>query len=227
MGRGRLAGLGEEFELIAKLHGKVDSMGTDQVILDVGGVGYLVFCSQTTMRALPPEGAFATLLIDTHVREDHIHLYGFADDAERRWFKALQDVQGVGARVALSLLGASTPAVLAQAIAAQDAAPLQRASGVGPKLAKRILVEMKDRAPALAMDSGRTSSLQASAPAPSHVEDAALSDAVSALVNLGYTRSDAFTAVANAARAREGTATVPELIRGGLALLSKATEAVR
>ena len=201
-------------------------MGTDWVILDVGGVGYLVFCSQTTMRALPPEGTFATLLIDTHVREDHIHLYGFGEDAERRWFKALQDVQGVGAKVALSLLGTATPTVLAQAIAAQDAAPLQRASGVGPKLAKRILVEMKDRAPTLAMDTGRTA-LQPSAPAPANAEDAAVSDAVSALVNLGYTRSDAFTAVANAARAREGKATVAELIRGGLAQLSKPAELVR
>jgi len=201
-------------------------MGTDQVILDVGGVGYLVFCSQTTMRALPPEGMFATLLIDTHVREDHIHLYGFADDAERRWFKALQDVQGVGARVALSLLGAATPALLAQAIVAQDAGPLQRAAGVGPKLAKRILVEMKDRAPALAMDAGRIATTT-STPTAINVEDAAVSDAVSALVNLGYTRSDAFSAVANAARAREGNATVPELIRGGLAQLSKPAEVVR
>ncbi len=201
-------------------------MGTDQVILDVGGVGYLVFCSQTTMRALPPEGMFATLLIDTHVREDHIHLYGFADDAERRWFKALQDVQGVGARVALSLLGAATPALLAQAIVAQDAGPLQRAAGVGPKLAKRILVEMKDRAPALAMDAGRIATTT-STPTAINVEDAAVSDAVSALVNLGYTRSDAFSAVANAARAREGKATVPELIRGGLAQLSKPAEVVR
>jgi Holliday junction DNA helicase RuvA len=212
--------------LIAKLHGKVDSTGTDWVILDVGGVGYLVFCSQTTMRALPSEGTFATLLIDTHVREDHIHLYGFAEDAERRWFKALQDVQGVGAKVALSLLGTATPGVLAQAIAAQDAGPLQRASGVGPKLAKRILVEMKDRAPSLAMDTGRAT-LQPSAPAPQNAEDAAVSDAVSALVNLGYTRSDAFTAVANAARARDGKATVAELIRGGLAQLSKPAELVR
>lgn len=211
--------------MIAKLHGKVDSLGTDWVVMDVGGVGYLVFCSQATMRALPPTGTFATLLIDTHVREDHIHLFGFAEDAERRWFKALQDVQGVGAKVALSLLGAATPSVLAQAIAAQDAAPLQRAAGVGPKLAKRILVEMKDRAPGLAMDLGRTDLPQA-VPA-TNAEDAVVADAVSALVNLGYTRSDAFTAVANASRGRDGKATVAELIRGGLAQLSKSAETVR
>lgn len=217
--------------MIAKLHGKVDSAGTDSVILDVGGVGYLVFCSQTTLRALPTEGSFATLLIDTHVREDHIHLYGFAEDAERRWFKALQDVQGVGAKVALSLLGASPPSILAQAIAAQDAAPLQRAAGVGPKLAKRILVEMKDRAPTLALDAGRTT-MQPSMPARRSDEDAAMGDAVSALVNLGYGRSEAFTAVANAARAQEGKQpddkpSVADLIRGGLSQLSKPAELSR
>jgi Holliday junction DNA helicase RuvA len=134
-------------------------------------------------------------------------------------------VQGVGAKVALSLLGAATPTVLAQAIAAQDAGPLQRAAGVGPKLAKRILVEMKDRAPALAMDLG-SAALPQAVPA-ANTEDAAVADAVSALVNLGYTRSDAFTAVANAARGRDGKATVAELIRGGLAQLSKSAEAVR
>ena len=203
--------------MIAKLNGKVDSTGPDSVILDVGGVGYLVFCSQMTLRALPPQGAAATLLIETHVREDHIHLYGFAQDAERRWFKALQDVQGVGAKVALSLLGASTPNQLAQAIAAQDAAPLQAASGVGPKLAKRILVEMKDRALKIAL--GAAGPFAADAIAATPQADATAGDAISALVNLGYGRSEAYAAVAQAART--GKATVADLIRGGLSTLAR------
>ncbi len=212
--------------MIAKLKGLLDVRGTDSVIVDVNGVGYHVFVSGMTLRALPEEGEFATLLIETHVREDHIHLFGFADDSERRWFKALQDVQGVGAKVALSLLSTSTPATLGQAIAAQDPAPLQAASGVGPKLAKRILVEMKDRAPKIAFDTSRTSVTLASSPAMAS-DDAAVSDAVSALVNLGYGRSEAFSAVAHAARARadkdtEHKPTVTDLIRGGLSELGRA-----
>jgi Holliday junction DNA helicase RuvA len=207
--------------VIAKLHGKLDSLGTDSVIVDVGGVGYLVFCSAMTMRGLPAPGAAVTLVIETHVREDHIHLYGFSHDAERRWFKALQDVQGVGAKVALSLLSAASPGVLAQAIAAQDPAPLQAAQGVGPKLAKRILIEMKDRAPGIALDASRPALSEAIVATPAAAEDATMSDAVSALVNLGYGRSDAFAAVATAARAKDGKATVAELIRGGLSELGR------
>jgi Holliday junction DNA helicase RuvA len=207
--------------LIAKLHGKLDSIGTDSVIVDVGGVGYLVFCSGMTLRTLPPPGGVVTLLIETHVREDHIHLFGFANDAERRWFKALQDVQGVGAKVALSLLSASTPSTLAQAIVAQDDAPLRAASGVGPKLAKRILVEMKDRAPTISLDATRPTLSDALAATPSEIADATMSDAVSALVNLGYGRTEAFAAVATAARAKEGKANVAELIRGGLSELGR------
>ncbi|MBM3508141.1 MAG: Holliday junction branch migration protein RuvA [Alphaproteobacteria bacterium] len=207
--------------MIAKLNGKLDSVGTDSVIVDVGGVGYLVFCSAMTMRGLPAQGAMVTLVIETHVREDHIHLYGFAHDSERRWFKALQDVQGVGAKVALSLLSAATPSVLAQAIAAQDDAPLRSAQGVGPKLAKRILIEMKDRAPGIALDATRPTPSEAIAATPAVAEDATMSDAVSALVNLGYGRSDAFAAVATSARAKDGKATVADLIRGGLSELGR------
>lgn len=207
--------------MIAKLKGRIDTRGTDSVIVDVGGVGYHVFVSGMTMRALPDVGEAATLLIETHVREDHIHLFGFAQDAERRWFKALQDVQGVGARVAMSLLSAATPAQLAHAIAAQDRAPLQAASGVGPKLAQRILIEMKDRAPTIAMDAGMAAAGGRAVPASAPAEDATMSDAVSALVNLGYGRSEAFTAVAHAARAKDGKATVAELIRGGLSELGR------
>ena len=208
--------------MIAKLHGKLDSVGTDSVIVDVGGVGYLVFCSGMTLRALPPAGGTVTLVIETHVREDHIHLYGFANDSERRWFKALQDVQGVGAKVALSLLSASSPNALAQAIMAQDDAPLRAAAGVGPKLAKRILIEMKDRAPTISLDATRTTLSEAIAQTPAEIADATMSDAVSALVNLGYGRTEAFTAVATAARAKEGKANVAELIRGGLSELGRA-----
>jgi Holliday junction DNA helicase RuvA len=208
--------------MIAKLHGKLDSISTDSVIVDVGGVGYLVFCSGMTLRALPAAGATVTLVIETHVREDHIHLYGFFHDTERRWFKALQDVQGVGAKVALSLLSAAAPNVLARAIVAQDDAPLRAAQGVGPKLAKRILIEMKDRAPTIALDATRPALVDAIAAAPAEAEDATMSDAVSALVNLGYGRGEAFAAVATAARAQNSKPSVAELIRGGLSELGRA-----
>lgn len=198
--------------MIGKLKGRVDTLGTDSVILDVGGVGYHVFCSANTLRALPEPGLATTLLTDMHVREDHIHLFGFVSDAERRWFRALQDVQGVGAKVALSLLSSATPHTLSQAIAAQDPAPLTEAAGVGPKLAKRILVEMKDRAAKIGADAPRTAG---PGEPPIAVEDANHQDAISALVNLGYGRTEAFAAVAAAARA-PGEHGVEDLIRGGL-----------
>ena len=199
--------------MIGKLAGRIDTIANDAVVLDVGGVGYHAFCSANTLRSLPEPGQAATLLIETHVREDHIHLFGFATDAERRWFRALQDVQGVGAKVALSLLSAATPNVLAQAIAAQDPAPLTEANGVGSKLAKRILVEMKDRAAKIGGELPRAIGASAPELAPA---DANAHDAISALVNLGYGRSEAFTAVGAAARALPASAAVEDLIRGSL-----------
>ena len=123
--------------MIAKLAGLLDSAGSDSAIVDVGGVGYLVFCSGRTLAKLPAKGAPVSLLVETHVREDHIHLYGFADAAEREWFRLLTTVQGVGAKLGLAILGTLAPDDLARAIASGDKASLSRPAGVGPKLAAR------------------------------------------------------------------------------------------
>src|ERR1700758_4951560 len=136
--------------MIGKLKGVIDSYGEDAVILDVNGVGYLVHCSARTLQELPPAGEPATLAIETHVREDQIKLFGFVTDVEREWFRLLQTVQGVGAKVALSLLGSLKPADLASAIAMRDKAMVARSPGVGPKGAERIVTELKDKAPAYA-----------------------------------------------------------------------------
>src|SRR3977135_3987996 len=134
--------------MIGKLKGIIDSYGEDFIILDVHGVGYLVNCSSRTLQALPAAGEAVTLAIETHVREDQIRLFGFLSDSEREWFRLLQTVQGVGAKVALSLLSTLRPFELASAIAMRDKAMITRPPGVGPKVAERIVTELKDRAPA-------------------------------------------------------------------------------
>ncbi len=197
--------------MIAKLSGLLDSAGSDSAVVDVGGVGYLVFCSARTLAKLPAKGTPVTLLVETHVREDHIHLYGFADAAEREWFRLLTTVQGVGAKLGLAILGTLAPDDLARAIAAADRASLSRPSGVGPKLAARIAVELKDKVSAIAFG-------PASVSPP---ESAAATDAVSALVNLGYRRAEAFDAVATASRRLGAAAAVDALIRAGLQELSQ------
>src|SRR3954447_14904364 len=131
--------------MIAKLSGTLDSIGPDGAVIDVGGVGYLAFCSMRTIERLPPPGGAARLSIETHVREDHIHLYGFIDAAERDWFRLLTTVQGVGARLALAILSAVAPEALTLAILAQDKAALARADGGGPRLAARIVNELRDK----------------------------------------------------------------------------------
>src|SRR3977135_3474390 len=136
--------------MIGKLKGIIDTYGEDFVILDVGGVGYLVHCSARTLQELPAPGEAATLAIETHVREDQIRLFGFLTDVEREWFRLLQTVQGVGAKVALSVLSTLKPAELASAIALRDKAMVARTPGVGPKVAERIVTELKDKAPAYA-----------------------------------------------------------------------------
>src|ERR1700688_3747348 len=136
--------------MIGKLKGIIDSYGEDSVILDVNGVGYLVHCSARTLQELPRAGEPATLSIETHVREDQIRLFGFTTDIEREWFRLLQTVQGVGAKVALAVLGTLKPADLADAVATRDKAMIARAPGVGPKVAERIVNELKDKAPAYA-----------------------------------------------------------------------------
>ena len=199
--------------MIARLWGRLDAVGDDSVVVDVNGVGYLAFCSVRTLRALPAPGAAVEIYVETHVREDHIHLYGFVDEAERDWFRLLQTVQGVGARVALAILGVIGPGEIAQAIAAQDKAALSQANGVGSKLAGRIVSELRDAVGGLELG-------PAAVIAGVAVEgDAA--DAVSALVNLGYRRGEAVTAVASAARRLGDGARVEALIRTGLRELAQ------
>jgi holliday junction DNA helicase RuvA len=205
--------------MIGKLKGLIDSYGEDSVILDVNGVGYLVHCSGRTLQALPAAGEPAVLAIETHVREDQIRLFGFLSDHEREWFRLLQTVQGVGTKVALSILGTLDPADLASAIALRDKAMVARSPGVGPKVAERIVTELKDKAPAYAnLDPAviRLSGALDERRAPRPV-----SDAVSALVNLGYGQPQAAAAVAAAARAAGADADAKSLIRLGLKELAK------
>lgn len=201
--------------MIGKLTGVVDSSGEDWAILDVGGVGYLVYCSGRTLGMLPPPGGAASLLIETHVREDHIHLFGFGDAAERDWYRLLNGVQGVGAKMALAILSVLPPADLVQAIAAQDKAALARASGVGPKLAGRIAAELKDKAGGMAL--GPVALANGGGKAVPGVSE----DAVSALVNLGYRRAEAFSAVAKAMGDLGAEAPVEALIKAGLKELAQ------
>jgi Holliday junction DNA helicase RuvA len=205
--------------MIGKLKGMIDSYGEDFVILDVNGVGYLVHCSARTLQALPAAGAPVTLAIETHVREDQIRLFGFLLDGEREWFRLLQTVQGVGTKVALSILGTLKPADLASAIALRDKAMVARAPGVGPKVAERIVTELKDKAPAYAdLDPAviRLSGAVDERRAPQPV-----SDAVSALVNLGYGQPQAAAAIAAAVRSAGEGADAKSLIRLGLKEIAK------
>ena len=205
--------------MIGKLKGLIDSYGEDFVILDVGGVGYQVHCSARTLQALPAAGEAATLSIETHVREDQIKLFGFMSDTEREWFRLLQTVQGVGAKVALSVLGTLRPTELGTAIAMRDKATVARTPGVGAKVAERIVTELKDKAPALADIDPHVVHLAGSldekrAPRP-------VADAVSALVNLGYGQPQAAAAIAAASRAAGEGADTATLIRHGLKELAR------
>ena len=202
--------------MIARLSGIAELLGEDRVVVDVGGVGYLVFCSGRTLGRLPGDGVPVQLHIETHVREDHIHLYGFIDAAEHEWFRLLTTVQGVGARVALAILSAMGPDDLVRAVASGDKAAVSRANGVGPKLAGRIVSELKDRAGGIAL--GPSVTIAGRNGQPGAAVDA---DAVSALVNLGYGRSEAFGAVARAGNRLGAEAALADLIRAGLEELSQ------
>ncbi len=140
-----VGGLGGGAAMIASLKGVLESVAEESAVVDVGGVGYLVFCSGRTLSNLPRPGEAVRFVVETHVREDHIHLYGFAETGERDWFRLLTTVQGVGAKVALAILSALGPEELVQAVVAQDKAAVSRANGVGPKLAGRIVLELKDK----------------------------------------------------------------------------------
>ena len=210
--------------MIARLRGRLDGVSETGCVLDVGGVGYLVYCSARTLAALPGEGEAVRLEIETHVREDHIHLYGFAEAAERDWFKLLTGVQGVGARVALGILSALSPGELAQAIVAQDKSMIARAPGVGPKLAGRVCSELKDRAGNLALGPGLAAGTAAAVPAAAGAAagpPALAGDALSALVNLGYRRTEAFSAVQTTLAELGDDAGLQDVIRGSLKALGR------
>ncbi len=207
--------------MIASLKGLLDSVTENSAVVEVGGVGYLVFCSARTLSAMPRPGEAVALKIETHVREDHIHLYGFANIAERDWFRLLITVQGVGARVALAILSVLSAAEISAALAVGDKAVLGRASGVGPKLAQRIVTELKDKVGALEFAKAEGIAV-ATSTAGGDGLDPALGDAVSALVNLGYGRAEAFGAVMEAARELGDGALVEALIRTGLNRLGAA-----
>jgi len=209
--------------MIGKLRGAVDAVGADHAIIDVGGVGYEVQCSSRTLAALPQAGEPVTLSIETHVREDAIKLYGFLSEAERGWFRLLQSVQGVGAKVALSILSTLDINQLAQAIALQDRALVTRAPGVGPKVALRIVNELKDKAPPLAISAASTAgTLAASANgAKLYPPVSPVGEAVSALSNLGYAQPQANAAISAALQKAGDAARTEDLIRLALKELAR------
>ena len=204
--------------MIARLKGLLDSVGEDWAVIDVAGVGYQVFCSTRTLSLLPQPGELVNLSVETHVREDHIHLYGFATTSEKVAFQLLTKVQGVGTRVALAIISVLSAEQMAEAIAAQDKTVFTRASGVGPKLAARLITELKDKIGAIAaMPIVPTKSKGKNVGETKGDASADLTeDAVSALVNLGYGRADAFGAVSRAFLADQGKQTLDGLIRAGL-----------
>lgn len=204
--------------MIGKLKGLVDELGDDHVLIDVQGVCYLAFCSQKTLSRLPGKGGAAELLVEMVVRQDLIRLYGFADGAEKAWFGLLTEVQGVGARVALSILSVLTPSDLASAIALQDRASVGRANGVGPKLAQRIVSELKGKVPEMGGIDAGTLGLQQALGAGTARSNVA--DAVSALVNLGYSSQQASLALARIVNREGDDLPTEKLIRLGLRELS-------
>ncbi len=202
--------------MIAQLTGRIAALEDGRCVVDVGGVGYLVHASTRTLAALPPPPELARVLVETVVREDAILLYGFADPAEHDWFRLLTTVQGVGAKVALGILSALSPRDLVNAIAAGDRASLTRAPGVGIKLAVRLLTELREKAGAMPVDAGLPAAMQAGG---------VVSDALSALINLGYRRLEAQPAVARAVERLGETAELDAIIRESLKDLAQRSPA--
>jgi Holliday junction DNA helicase RuvA len=203
--------------MIGKLKGIIDSLAEDHMILDVQGVGYIVHCSGRTLEKLPRTGEAATLAIETQMREDSIKLFGFISETDRHWFRLLLTVQGVGAKVALAIQTVLDAAELASAIGCQDKAAIARAPGVGPKLAARIIAELKDKAIVPTASGAATAQLAGL----DGGKPAAAQDALSALVNLGYGRSQAAAAVAASLAALGEDAPAAELILRGLKELAR------
>ncbi len=204
--------------MIGKLKGTIEEIGEDYVLVDVHGVCYVAYCSARTLSKLGSVGEACILFIETYVREDQIRLFGFMSALEREWFNIVQTVQGVGAKVALALLSTLTPAELANAIALQDRAAVSRAPGVGPKVAMRIVTELKNKAPAF---SGDAANIGLKQELGEGVAAAPVADAVSALTNLGYSRDQAANAVAAAMKTAGEGADSARLIRLGLKELSR------
>ncbi|MBX4868835.1 MULTISPECIES: Holliday junction branch migration protein RuvA [Rhizobium] len=204
--------------MIGKLKGTIDEIGEDYVLVDVHGVCYVAYCSARTLSKLGSAGEACVLFIETYVREDQLKLFGFITALEREWFNLLQSVQGVGAKVALAVLSTLTPGELANAIALQDRAAVSRAPGVGPKVAMRLVTELKNRAPAYA---GEAINIALKQELGEGVAAAPVADAVSALTNLGYSRDQAANAVAAAMKAAGEGADSAKLIRLGLKELAR------
>lgn len=217
--------------MIGKLAGRIDYRASDHILLDVGGVGYLVYCSDRTLAALPVAGQACALFTDLVVREDLMQLFGFPTLMEKEWHRLLMSVQGVGAKASLAILGTLGPDGVSRAIALGDWNAVKAAKGIGPKIAQRIVLDLKDKAPGVMAMGGTTA--QASGEAPASVPDievvepmavsapasSAQADALSALGNLGYGPSDAAAAVAQAA-GDAPDADTPALIRAALKLLA-------
>lgn len=204
--------------MIGRLRGTLDTVASDHVIVDVHGVGYVVVCGARTLASLPRQGEAVDLLIETQVREDSLTLFGFVAPAERLWFRMLQNIQGVGSRLALAVLGVCGTDDLARAVAAQDRAALTQAPGVGPKLAERIVRELKDKVGQVSAASGAPTAAVIGAQGGG----SDLEDALSALVNLGYGRSEARRALERAVADLGPDASLDRLIRAGLKALTPA-----
>lgn len=204
--------------MIGKLKGTIEEIGEDYVLVDVHGVCYVAHCSGRTLSKLGSVGEACVLFIETYVREDQLKLFGFMSVLEREWFNLLQSVQGVGAKVALAVLSTLTPPELANAIALQDKTVVSRAQGVGPKVAVRIVTELKNKAPAYA---GEAMNIGLKQELGEGVASAPVADAVSALTNLGYSRDQAANAVAAAMKTAGEGADSAKLIRLGLMELAR------
>ncbi|NKL09648.1 Holliday junction branch migration protein RuvA [Rhizobium leguminosarum] len=204
--------------MIGKLKGTIDEIGEDYVLVDVHGVCYVAYCSARTLSKIGSAGEACVLFIETYVREDQLKLFGFMTALEREWFNLLQSVQGVGAKVALAVLSTLTPGELANAIALQDRAAVSRAPGVGPKVAMRLVTELKNRAPAFA---GEAINIALKQELGEGVAAAPVTDAVSALTNLGYSRDQAANAIAAAMKTAGEGADSAKLIRLGLKELAR------
>lgn len=203
--------------MIGKLKGIIDSVHEDHAVIDVGGVGYNVLASSRTLASLEI-GTAATFIIETHVREDHIHLFGFVNAEERDWFRLLSTVQRVGAKVALAILAALTPSQISQAILAKDTSAFSKISGIGGKLAERIVAELKDKA--LKVPTSGFAPTPTTRHSPLTTAPKALEDTISALVHLGYSRSDAYAAAIQVAREVGEDAGVDILIKKSLSELA-------